>query len=147
MSLADSMKLLPWCVSMAVPLHYLRRMMATITQLDEEIPAAPEPEDLPNPGPSSSPVHPSRTLPLPVPPLPDIPLVGTPPLGCPFAEFIAISTQKKQDCCPSHLLDHHCNKRTHVNSQEVKAKSEHSSTQGNEDTPEMILDTGTSFGQ
>ena len=48
MSLADSMKLLPWCVSTAVPLHYVSRLMATVTQPDEDIPTASEPEESPN---------------------------------------------------------------------------------------------------
>ena len=55
-------------------------------------------------------------------------------MGHPFAGFIAGLTQKKQDCSPSSSLGNHCNKRTHVDSQEVKARSEHSSTWGEEDT-------------
>ena len=61
----------------------------------EDIPAASEPEGSPAPGPSSSPVHSPRTPPLPVPPLPDILSAGTPLVGCPLAEFLSISTQKK----------------------------------------------------
>ena len=146
-SSADSIKLLPWCISAAVPLSYRSGMVATATQQDEDISAASEPHGSLAPCPSSSPVHPPGTPPLPVPPLLDIPLVGTPPVGHPFAEFLAISTQKKQDCSPSSLLNHHHNKRTHVASQEIKIRSEHSSAQGNKDMPERIPGTGISFEQ
>ena len=115
-SLADYIKLLPWCVSMAVPLFYMSRTMATAMQQDEDVPAESEPEGSLTLGPSSSPVHPPRTAPLSVPPLPDIPFVGTPPVGHPFTEFLAISTQKKQDHCSSGSLNNNCNKRTHVDS-------------------------------
>ena len=94
-SLADSIKLLPWCISTAVPLCYVSGMMATAMQQDKDIPAASKPEGSVAPGPSSCPVDPPRTPPLPVPLLLDILLVGTPPVGHPFAEFLAISTQKK----------------------------------------------------
>ena len=120
---------------------------ATATQQDEDVPAASKPEGSPAPGPLSSPVHPPRTPQIPVPPLLDMSLIGTLPVGCPFAEFLAISTQEKQDCFPSSALDHHHNKRAHVDSQEVKAKSKHSSAQGKEETPKLIVGTGTSFEQ
>ena len=97
-SLANSIKLLPWCISSAVPLHYMSGALATMLQQDKDIPAtttASKPEGLLAPGPSNSPTHPPRTPPLPVPPLPNIPFVGTPPVGCPFAEFLAIPTWKK----------------------------------------------------
>ena len=42
MSLADSIKLLPWCISAAVPLYYMSGTMATTMQQDEDIPAASE---------------------------------------------------------------------------------------------------------
>ena len=46
-SLVDSIKLLPWCISFTVPLHYMSRAQATATQQDEDIPTttnASEPE-------------------------------------------------------------------------------------------------------
>ena len=101
----------------------------------------------PSPGPSSSPTHPPGTPPLPVVPLPDIPFVGTPLVRYPFAEFLAIHTWKKWDCSPSSSLRDHCDKRTHVNSQEVEARSEHSSAQGDEDTPKLVTEAGPSFNQ
>ena len=73
-------------------------VLATTTQQDEDIPATTtvsKPEGSLPPGPSSSPTHAPGTSPLPVPPLPDIPFVGTPLLGHPFAEFLANPTQKK----------------------------------------------------
>ena len=77
-SLAHSIKLLPWCISSTVPLYYMSGTIATAMQQDEDIPAASEPEGSLAPGPSSSPAHPPRTPPLQVPPLLDIPFVGTP---------------------------------------------------------------------
>ena len=59
-SSADSIKLLPWCISMAVPLCYMSGTMATAMQQDEDISAASEPEGSLTPGPSSSPVHPTQ---------------------------------------------------------------------------------------
>ena len=94
-SLADSMKLLPWCISSAVLLHYMSRALATTAQQDEDVPAtttASEPKDSLAQGPSSSQACLPRTPPLPVPSLPDILFVGTPPVGCPFAEFLPIPT-------------------------------------------------------
>ena len=62
-------------------------VLATIEQKDEDVSAittASEPEGSLTPGPSSSPAHPPGTPPLSVPPLPDIPFVGTPPGGMPI---------------------------------------------------------------
>ena len=73
--------------------------------------------------------------------------MGTLPVGCKCADFLAISTQKKQGHSASGSLHNHHNKRTCVNSQEVKARSEHSSAQGSEDMHELILVIGTSFKQ
>ena len=42
--------------------------------------------------------------------------------------------------------DHH-NKKTCVSSPEVEARSEHSSTRGNENTPELVPEAGPSFEQ
>ena len=102
---------------------------------------------LTGPGPSSSPACPPRTLSLPVPPLLDIPFVGTPPVGCSFAEFLAIPTCKKWNHSSGSSLSNHHDKRTHVNSQEVKARSELSSAQGNENMPKLVTEAGPSFKQ
>ena len=111
--LADSIRILPWCVSsIALPLCYMSRVLATTMQQDEDILAtttASEPEGSLAPGPSSSPACPPRTLPLPVPPLPDIPFVGTPTVGCLFAEFLAIPTQKSGTALSSSSIgSDHC---------------------------------------
>ena len=149
-SSADSIKLLPWCISSTAALCYLSGVLATAMQQDEDIPAtttAFKPEGSLAPCPSYSPACPPGTLPLPILPLQDIPFVGTPFIGCPFVESLAIPTQKKWYCSPSNSLGNHHDKRTHVDSQEVEARSEHSSAQGNEDMPELVLEAGPSFNQ
>ena len=55
---------------------------------------APELEESTTPGPTSSPAHLTETHPAIIPLLPDLPFVAIPPVGHPFAEFLAISTQK-----------------------------------------------------
>ena len=140
---SDSMKLLPWCFSSAVPLHYMGNVLATTAQQEEDVPATiavPEPEGSQALDPSDSPAHQTETLPLLVPPLTDIPFVDTPLVGHSFAGFIAHPTQKKQNCSSSGSLGNHCNKRVHVDSVEVKAKSEHSSTQDKEGMPALALE-------
>ena len=132
------------------PLHDYKWNTGLHCTMGQDVPAttsASESEGSPAPGSSSSPAHPPRTPPLPLPPLPDIPFVGTPLVGCPFAEFLAIPTQKKWDHSPSGSLSNHHDKRTYVDSQEVKARSEHSSAQGDEDTPEFTPEAGPSFNQ
>ena len=95
----------------------------------------------------ASPACPPGTLPLAVPPLPDIPFIGTPLVGHPFAEFLDIPTQKKWDCPSSCLLSNHHDKRTYINFQEVEARSEHSSAPGDEDMPKLVSEAGPSFKQ
>ena len=123
-------------------LCYIRRLMATTMQESEDVPAASEPEGWPAPGPSGSPTHLPITPPLPVSPLPDIPFVGTPLMGHPFAEFLAIPTPESETTLPAVALNDHCNKRTYVNSKEVEARSEHNSAQGDEGMPKLVLETG-----
>ena len=115
-SMAESVKLLPWCVSSV----------------------APRPQEPPALGPSSSPGHLSETPPAVIPLLPDLLFMGTSPVLCLFAEFLAIYTQKKWGHSSSSSLDHHHGKRTYVDSQEVKAGSYHSSTWGDDNMPEPI---------
>ena len=149
-SSSNSIKLLPWCVFFSVPLHYMSRVLATTMEQDEDVPAtttASESEGSLAPGPSSSQAHPTRTPQPPVTPLQDILSVGTPPMGCPFAEFLASPKQKKQACSTSGSLSNHCDKRVCVDSQEVEARSEHSSAQCNEDTPKLVLEAGPSFNK
>ena len=139
-SSTDSVKLLPWWVSSAVPLHYMNEVLAITVQQEEDVPVTttvPKPEGSQGPDPSDSPAHQTGTPPPPVPPLLDISFFGTPMVGHPFAGLIVGPAQKKQDHSLSGTLGDQCNKWTHVNSQEVKVRSKHSSTQGNEDMPEL----------
>ena len=127
----------------------MSRALGTTVQQDEDVKAmttVPKPKGSLALGPSSSPAHPTRTLPLPVPPLLDISFVGT---HCrnPFAEFLAGSTLKKWDHSSSSSCSNHGDKRTHVNTQEVEARSEHSSAQDDEDTPKLLPEAGPSFKQ
>ena len=95
-SLTDSIKLLPWCVSSTIPLHYMSNALATATEQEEVIPvsiAVPKPEGSQAQDPSDSPAHQTETPPLPVPLLLDIPFVGTALVGCPFAGCIAPLSQ------------------------------------------------------
>ena len=99
--LTESIKLLPWCIPSAVSSQYISEALVTTMQLGKNTPATiavPEPKQSTSLGPSSRPTHCSETPPSIIPLLPDLPLMGTPPVGCPFAEFLATSTQKKQDC-------------------------------------------------
>ena len=112
-SLTDLIKLLPWCVSSTVTLHYMSDVLATASQQEEDIPvtiAIPEPEGSWAPDPSDSPAHQTETPPLPVPPLWDIPFVFTQLVGCTFAEFLAIPIQKKWDHSSSSSLSNHHDK-------------------------------------
>ena len=140
-SLMESIKLPPWCLSSVVPSQYIGEVLATTTLWGKNTPAttaASEPMKPTTLGPSSSPAHCSES-PLPIIPLlPDLPLIGTPPVGCPFAEFLANSTQKKWDHSSSSSLDLHCSKGAHANSKEVKAGSDHSSAQGDDNMPGPI---------
>ena len=92
---AESIKLLPWCASSAFPSCYTSEALAAATQLSKNVPAtttAPKQEESTTPGPFHSPAHLSETPYPSIPLLPDLPFIDTPPVGCPFAEFLAIST-------------------------------------------------------
>ena len=91
-SLTDLIELLPWCVSFTVPFCYMSEALVTAMQQGGHVQstaAAPQPEGLLVLDPSSTPDHPTGNPPLLKPLLPDIPFVGTPPVGCPFPGFIA----------------------------------------------------------
>ena len=85
----EAVKLLPWCISTAVPLCYISEATTTVAQQDEDISIVfkpePEPCDSLVPGPSRVLTPPPVTSPLPVSSLPDIPLEGTSLLGHAFA--------------------------------------------------------------
>ena len=77
-----TLKLLSWCISSTVPLHYMSGVLATTVQQDEDVPTTTTAsEGSQAQGPSSSPAYTHRTPPLPVHPLPDIPFVGLPHWG------------------------------------------------------------------
>ena len=146
----ESIKLLPGCISSTVPSQYISEALATAMQLGKNAPAtttAPKPEESTTPGPSRSPACHSETPPPIIPLLPDLPLMGSPPVGHPFAEYLATSTQKKQGHSTHGSLDLHHSKRICVNSQEVKAWSDHSSIWGNDNTPEPVPEAGPSSEQ
>ena len=85
-SLTEAVRLLPWCISVAVPFHYIRRAMTIAAQQDEAIPtisepcpnaSEPEPYGSLAPGPSVGLTPLPGTPLLPVSSLPDIPLEVT----------------------------------------------------------------------
>ena len=73
----------------------------------------------------------------------DIPIVGSPPVGWQFAVFSTGPHRKKGDSSSSGTLGYRHNKQTHVDSKEVKVRSEWSSAQGDENTPNLILEAGS----
>ena len=101
---ADSMeaiKLLSWCVTGVVSLHYIGGAVVTATQLIEDVPSMlelcpmepePEPCGWPAPGPSRVFISPPGTSPpLVFSSIPDIPLLCTPLVGHPFPYFSTTS--------------------------------------------------------
>ena len=144
--LMKAIKLLPWCLSAVVPFCYIRGEVSIATQQDKGIPTVsepfptasePEPHGLPVPGPSRGLMPPPGTSPLPVSSLPDMPLSGTPLVGCPFSNLLAILSQGKWDHSPNGSLDPHYTKRIHITSSKVEAGSEHRSTWGDDHMPNL----------
>ena len=130
-SLADSVKLLPWCISTGIPLcHMDDALVATEWQGKTALATAgaTEPEEPSALGLSSSPAHSSKTPPHAIPVLLDLPFEGTPSMGHPFFESLAGPLQKKGDHSPSGLLSDQHSKRTQVHSPKVEVRSEHSFT-------------------
>ena len=153
-SLMEVVKLLPWCISAVVPFCYIGRAITIAVQQDEGIsiisnpcPTASQPQPelhgLPVPGPSGGVTPPPGTSPLPMSSLPDITLAGTPLVGHPFADLLAIPSKGKQDHSPSDSLDHHHTKRTHITSPEVEVGSEYSSTQDDDHILDLTPETRT----
>ena len=80
----QSIKLLPWCISSEGPSCYLSEaLVATLQQGKNALPTvvAPELEESPTPGSSSSQAHLTGTPPPLAPLLPDLPFMGSPPGG------------------------------------------------------------------
>ena len=94
----ELIKLLPWCISSAVPSQYINKALGTATQLGENAPATtvvPKSEGSPDLGSSDSPACLSETPPPIIPLLLDVPFMDTPPVGHSFAEFLATSIHTK----------------------------------------------------
>ena len=151
----EAIKLLPWYVSVVVPLCYISEAASMATHQDKGISIGSEPcPTASDPEPHSSPVLvpcagltlPLVMSPLPVFSIPDIPLDSTPFLGHSLAG-LTIPPKGKWDHSPSHLPNCLHIKRNHVASSEVKVRSEHGSTWGNDNTPEPTPETRTDSGQ
>ena len=93
-SSTEAITLLPWCISMAMPLCYISKSVSLVAHQDEGISIASEscpivPESEPHSSPVSGPSGGLTPLPpmspFPVFSIPDIPLDGTPWLGHSFA--------------------------------------------------------------
>ena len=148
----EALKLLPWCVSAAVPFSYISKVVPIATQQEDGVSTVsktcpttsePEPYCSPVPGPSRGLTPPPGTFPLLVSSLLDTPLSGTPLVGQPFSDFLAIPSQGKHDHSPSALLDHNCTKMTCVSSSKVEVGSEQSCTWDNDHMPNLTPETGT----
>ena len=104
----DLVRLLPWCISSAtnpdnLPTYYMSESLATNMQQRVEAPTAtttPEsggPQALDS---MSSPVGQTETLPLPILPLSNIPLISTPSVGHSLVRLFIDPQHTKQDCSP-----------------------------------------------
>ena len=149
----EAIKLLPWYISMVVPLCCISEAASMadhqdkgISIVSEPCPTAPDPEPctLLFPGPSGGLTPPLVMLPLPVFSIPDILLDGTSLLGHSLAG-LTIPPKGKQDHSPSDSPDRLHIRRTCIASSEVEVRSEHSSTWGDnhmpDPTPEMRTDS------
>ena len=141
----NSVKLVPWCVSTVVPLNYMNKALATAVQQRENSPAtttAPESDGSQALASSDSPAHQVGSPPLPVPPMLDIPFVGTPTVSFPFAGFMVNPMHIKGDCSLSGTPGDQCRKQIHVDSQDIEVRSEHSSTKGDQNPPKWYQRLG-----
>ena len=158
-SSTESVMLLPWCVSMVVPLCYISEATTMAAHQDESIsilsePCSTMPEPEPEPEPHGSPVPcPSGVLtpPLAMPPLPvfAIPYIafyGTPLLGHSFAG-LTIPPKGKWYHSPSGSPNYLHIKRTCVTSPEGEVRSEHSPMQGDDHMPNPTPETMTDSWQ
>ena len=107
----EAIKLLPWCVSVAVPFCYTSGAVTLAAQQDKSIPTEskphpttskhePEPHGSLVPGPSRGLTPPPGTSPLLVSSLPDIPLSDTLLVEHPLSHFLAIPSQGKWTTLP-----------------------------------------------
>ena len=102
----EAVMLLPWCIPASVHFCYISGAITIAAQQDKDIPMVsescptvpepePEPHGSPAPGPSGGLTPPPGTQPLPLSSLPNIPLAGTPLVGHPFSDFLAIPSQSR----------------------------------------------------
>ena len=106
--------------------------------------AAPEQEEPPAQGPSSSPTHLMETPPAIIPLLPDHPFVGTPPWDTHSLSPLPALCKTKLDLSPSSSFGDNSSKRTRICSLEAEDRSEHSSVWGDEIMAELVLEAGPS---
>ena len=145
-NLANPVKLLPWCISSSVPLHYLDEALASTLWQGRDAQtttAAPGKEEPPTPGPSHSPTHLTETPPHHTSPTRS-PLSGHSPMGKPFFESTAGTSQKKLDHSPSGSYGNHWDKRTCIHSPEAEGGSKHSLLLGSGITSKLVLEAGPS---
>ena len=128
----ETITLLPWSITVAMPFCYISRVVAIVAWQDEGVPTMsklcpttsepkPEPHGSPVPGPSRDLTPPPRTSPLLVSSLPDIPLSGTP-----FSHLPTTPSEGKWDQSPSGSPDNPHTKRACITSPQVEVGSEHS---------------------
>ena len=144
-SLTDSIKLLPWCVSSAVPFHYMSEVLATAMQQNKNIPTTttiPKPQGSPALGPSSSPAHPTGILPPLVPLLLDIPFVGIPQ-----GEPISLVHSWSHPEIAGLLLQQFTLWSLWQEDPEVGVRTEQSSAWGDKNMPKLVLGVWSSIEQ
>ena len=122
MSLMDSIRLLPWCISTtsspgALPPCYMREALATaVQQIVEALMAVTvlESEGWQALVSTSSPAHQMETSPIPIPVLLNMPLIGTPPVGCTLVGLLINPQHTKWDHSPSVAPDDQPGKKNHA---------------------------------
>ena len=152
--LMEAVKLLPCCISAAVPFQYISRTMTTTGQQGKDVSAivmpcptiskpvpAPESHCSPVPYPSSAPTPPGTSS-LPLSFLPSIPLVGSPLVGCPFSDFPAIPPTGQVTSLFQWFTWTSSPKKTHVCYPEVEVGVESSFSWGDRNTSELVLESG-----
>ena len=73
----------------------------------------------------------TETLPLPILPLLNIPLISTPPVGCSLVWFLTDPQYTKWDHSPNGASNDHQGRRSQAETTEAKVSSGHSTPKGN----------------
>ena len=79
----------------------------------------------------------TKTLPLLILPLSNIPLIGTPPVRCSLAELLINPQHTKQHHSPKGVPSNWRDKRAHSKTTKAKVSSRCSTPQGDREPPEM----------